>query len=68
MADLVQIKEAVCQAIDRRSQAVAGAKSVRVDMKFNDDGSLCRVAMFAEYEFTVRGGRKAGIERYEMNS
>jgi len=36
-------------------------------MKFNDDGSLCKIILFAEYDFTVRGSRPE-IERYEMNS
>lgn len=68
MATLAQLKQAVCEALDRKSSAVHEASSVRIDLKFNDDGSLRKVALFAEHEFTVRGGRKVGVERYEMNS
>lgn len=68
MATLAQLKQAVCEALDMKSAAVHNATSLRVDLKFNDDGSLRKVALFAEHEFTVRGGRKIGVDRYEMNS
>lgn len=67
MANMTQIKEAVCQAIERRYKSVEGAKSVRMDIKFNEDGSLHKIVMFAEYDFTVRGSRP-NISQYEMNS
>lgn len=66
MADLTQIKQAVCEALDRKAPALHGANSVRVDLKFFDDGTVRKVALFAEYEFTIRGARKPDLDRYEM--
>jgi hypothetical protein len=66
MADLSQLKQAVCEALDRKSSVVNGATSLRVDLKFFDDGSLRKVALFAEHEFTIRGARKPDIDRYDM--
>jgi hypothetical protein len=60
------VKTAICEALDRRSATVQGAKSVRVDIKFTDEGLPCKVIVFAEHEFTVRG--RVPVERYEMNS
>lgn len=68
MPTLTQLKQAVCEAMDRKSAVIHEANSVRIDLKFNNDGSLRNVILFAEHDFTVRGGRKVGVERYEMNS
>lgn len=66
MTDLTQLKQAVCEAIDRKGAALTGAQSVRVDLKFFDDGTLQKVALSALHEFTIRGARKGGIDRYDM--
>lgn len=66
MADLTQLKQAVCEALDRKSSVVVGATSLRVDLKFFDDGTLRKVALFAEHEFTIRGARKPDLDRYDM--
>lgn len=68
MTALAQLKQAFCEAVDRKAAAIQGASSVRVDLKFNDDGTLRKVILFAEHDFAVRGSRKVDVERYEMNS
>lgn len=62
---LEDVKDAVCAALDRKSTVILGATSLRVEMRFSDDGSLARVELSAKHDFTVRG-RKPELARYKF--
>jgi hypothetical protein len=52
--NLLDLKAAVLEAIDRKALALEGASGLRLDVKVRQDGSIVKVLMYPEFEFAVR--------------
>lgn len=61
------LKDAICEAINLRSGSLgAGTSSLRVDVRFYEDGSVRKVSLEPLFEFNVRS-RKPPLDNYNFN-
>lgn len=68
MSLLDDVKDAICEALDRRPSVVgAGTSSLQVDIRFFDDGAVRKVSLQPTIEFQVRG-RRPPVEDYSFTN